>query len=53
MDLQKTLEQLLVERTRAEITLHELSGAIKILQQQINEEEKPETEDNSEPVESE
>tara|TARA_R100001082_G_scaffold109619_3_gene87202 strand:+ start:6872 stop:7024 length:153 start_codon:yes stop_codon:yes gene_type:complete len=50
MDLQKTLDQLIIERARAEIALHELSGAIKILQQQVNEKEE---EDNSKPVESE
>jgi hypothetical protein len=46
MNLQEKLQQLAVEREQLVVALHELTGAMKILQQQINDENKedePET----------
>ena len=40
MNLQEKLTQLAVEREQLVVVLHELSGAMKILQQQIDEENK-------------
>jgi len=47
MNLQEKLTQLAVEREQLVIALHETTGAMKILQQQIdeqNKEDKPQTE---------
>ena len=47
MNLQEKLTQLAVEREQLVVALHELTGAMKILQQQIDEESKedePQTE---------
>ena len=35
MDVQKKIEELLLERQKLTVVLHELTGAIKILEQQI------------------
>ena len=46
MNLQEKLQQLAVEREQLVVALHELTGAMKILQQQIedeNKEDEPET----------
>jgi len=40
MNLQEKLQQLAVEREQLVVALHELTGAMKILQQQINDENK-------------
>ena len=47
MNLQEKLSQLAVEREQLVVALHETTGAMKILQQQIdeqNKENKPQTE---------
>jgi len=47
MNLQEKLRQLAVEREQLVVALHETTGAIKIIQQQIdeqNKENKPQTE---------
>ena len=47
MNLQEKLTQLAVEREQLVVALHETTGAMKILQQQIdeqNKEDEPETE---------
>ena len=47
MNLQEKLTQLAVEREQLVVALHELTGAMKIIQQQIDEESKedePQTE---------
>jgi len=47
MNLQEKLTQLAVEREQLVVALHETTGAIKIIQQQIdeqNKENKPQTE---------
>ena len=47
MNLQEKLTQLAVEREHLVVALHELTGAMKILQQQIDEQNKtdePQTE---------
>jgi len=46
MNLQEKLQQLAVEREQLVVALHEVTGAMKILQQQIedeNKEDEPET----------
>tara|TARA_R100000655_G_scaffold39914_1_gene75336 strand:- start:83 stop:238 length:156 start_codon:yes stop_codon:yes gene_type:complete len=46
MNLQEKLQQLALEREQLVVALHELTGAMKILQQQIedeNKEDEPET----------
>ena len=46
MNLQEKLQQLAVEREQLVVALHELTGAMKIIQQQIddeNKEDEPET----------
>ncbi len=35
MDVQKKIEELLLERQKLTVVLHELTGAIKILEQQL------------------
>jgi len=40
MNLQEKLQQLAVEREQLVVALHELTGAMKILQQQIDDENK-------------
>jgi len=40
MNLQEKLQQLSLERQNLTIALHEINGAIKIVQQQINEQNK-------------
>jgi len=40
MNLQEKLKQLAVEREQLVVALHETTGAMKILQQQINEKNK-------------
>jgi len=40
MNLQEKLQQLAVEREQLVVALHELTGAMKILQQQIEDENK-------------
>jgi len=47
MNLQEKLQQLAIEKQNLTIALHEINGAMKILQQQIdeqNKEDEPQTE---------
>ena len=41
MDVQKKIEELLLERQKLTVVLHELTGAIKILEQQLIEQSEP------------
>ena len=50
MNLQEKLTQLAVEREQLVIALHETTGAMKILQQQIDEQNKEDEPETSTPL---